>query len=343
MKIENYSRFIQKTVLLIVVLVSFAACEQNNCDNLSQYESIEVDIEVDHLERSLRSLQSWQETVAFFEAHREVADYFLDANQYPNDTILAKRLFRLMQDPNIDSLFMEVEEYFKDFDSKNVAELQSAYRFIKYQYPETKIPKVQTIITGQYNDLYVSDSLIVIGLDFFMGDHAKYPPNDVPAYIVKRYMRESVAPIVLSFISNEFNHIDSSHGTLLADMVNIGKSYYFVSSALPCKPDSLIMGYTSDEMRLVKGNQEIIWANLIENELLYETNHSIKNKFVGESPNIYEISEKCPGRVGGWVGWQIVKKYMDNNPEVSLQDLMKETDAHKIFQLSGYKPKNVVN
>ena len=66
----------------------------------------------------------------------------------------------------------------------------------------------------------------------------------------------------------------------------------------------------------------------------------MKNKFIGESPNVYEISEKCPGRIGAWLGWEIVKKYMDKNPEVSIVDLMNDTDAHRIFQMSGYKPRN---
>ncbi|MCV9388538.1 gliding motility lipoprotein GldB [Reichenbachiella ulvae] len=332
-------RILQNLFFLCVGLLLWS-CGGGDCDQVDRYEDIVVDIPVEHLEEEMKELKSVDHTVAFLEANRAMADYFLDANQYPNDTILAKRLLPLMQNVYIDSLFMEVGEYFSEFDSENISELESAFRIIKHYYPSTEIPRVQTVITGQYNDLYVSDSLIVVGLDFFMGHNGTYPPNDVPAYIVKRYMKESVSPIILSFVSNEFNQIDQSHGTLLADMINVGKSYYFVSQMLPCKPDSLIIGYTAEEMKLVKQNREIIWANLIQNQLLYETNHFVKNKFVGESPNVFEISDKCPGRVGAWVGWEIVEKYMEENPEVTLQQLMAEKDAHKIFQQSNYKPKN---
>ena len=93
-------------------------------------------------------------------------------------------------------------------------------------------------------------------------------------------------------------------------------------------------------MKLVNENQEIIWANLIENELLYERNDYMKNKFIGERPNVSEISENCPGRVGAWLGWEIVKKYMDKNSDVTISELMAETDAHKIFQMAKYRPKN---
>lgn len=335
----------QFIIIKCVVILGFLglwSCETKNCEEQGKYSEIAVSLVVERLENRLVNLDHVDQVLQLFAAHRVMADFFLDANQYPNDTILAKRLLRLMQQPSIDTLVWETQAYFDDFD-ENINELTSAYQFIRYHYPQAKEPKFQTIITGFYNDMYISDSLIVLGLDYFAGENGRYYPNDIPRYIVKRYMKESLAPIVLSFVSNDFNVPDQSHGTLLADMVNLGKSYFFVEQALPCKADSLIIGYTSEEINAVQKNQEVIWANIIENEMLYETSHFLKNKFIGERPNVAEISENCPGRVGAWIGWQIVRKYMDNHPEVSFTDLMAETDAHKIFQQSGYKPRNESN
>ena len=42
-------------------------------------------------------------------------------------------------------------------------------------------------------------------------------------------------------------------------------------------------------------------------------------------------------RVGGWIGWQIVRSYMKNN-NVTLQQLF-ATNAKEIFDNSKYKPK----
>lgn len=325
--------------LIALVSTFILSCETETCES-DAYSHINLDIKVDRLEEQLREMASLDDAIRFIKRNQTAADYFFVANQYPNDTILARRLFRLFQEPSIDSLIIESTQYFENFQFVE-DELESAFRFVKHQYPDAKTPRLQTVVTGFYNDMYVSDSLIVVGLDYFMGTRGKYYPQDIPVYIVKRYSKESVAPYVMSFISNLYNKIDRQHTSLLADMINIGKSYYFVSQSLPCKADSLIIGYTAEEMALVRANQETIWANLIQNELLYETDHFLKNKFVGESPNVVEISEKCPGRIGAWVGWEIVKKYMDKNPDVTLTALMQEDDAHKIFQKSGYKPKNV--
>ena len=342
LKLPTIYQFIITKCALLWVILSLSSCGSSDCSEQGRYQEIEVNLSIQRLEDQLAAFNNVDQVLEFFTENREMADYFLDANQYPNDTILARRLFRLLQQPSIDTLIRDTQAYFSDFD-ENVNELTHAYRFILHHYPSAKVPKFQTIITGFYNDMYVSDSLIVLGLDYFAGENGRYYPNDIPRYIVKRYMKESLAPIVLSFVSNDFNVPDQSHGTLLADMVNLGKSYYFVEQALPCVADSLIIGYTTKEMNAVRKNQEIIWANLIENEMLYETSHFLKNKFVGERPNVAEISENCPGRVGAWLGWQIVRKYMDEHPEVSFTELMSDTDAHKIFQQSRYKPRNEVN
>ncbi|MFY0626433.1 MAG: gliding motility lipoprotein GldB [Reichenbachiella sp.] len=339
MNISIFFRIITSTFLpSIFVLVTFS-CIDDRCNQADFYKEQNVEIEARRLESQLSEFENVENVLEFISKNRMLADYFLDANQYPNDTIIANRMLNLFLDPYIDTLVMESTNYFSDFD-EIINELESAYRFIQFNYPEVKIPRVETFVSGLYNDMYVSDSLVIVGLDYFMGMNGSYHSNDIPLYIVKRYMRESLAPIVLSFVSNDFNKVDLQHKTLLSEMVNLGKTYYFVSEALPCKPDSLIIGYTSEEIKLAKENQEVIWANIIQNELLYETNHFVKNKFVGESPNVVEISEKCPGRIGAWVGWEIVRSYMEKNPEVTFKELMNESDAHKIFQLSGFKPRN---
>jgi uncharacterized protein YjaZ len=50
-----------------------------------------------------------------------------------------------------------------------------------------------------------------------------------------------------------------------------------------------------------------------------------------------EDDAKSPGRVGQYIGWQIVRSFMKKN-EVSLQKLI-HLDEEEIFKKSGYKPK----
>ena len=85
----------------------------------------------------------------------------------------------------------------------------------------------------------------------------------------------------------------------------------------------------------------LIWSRLVQDQVLYSTSHLVKQKYIAERPKTLEVGVECPGRIAQWVGWRIVKKYMETHPEVSLQKLMDTSDAATLFKESGYKPQVV--
>ncbi|NJN42060.1 MAG: hypothetical protein HC811_07415 [Flammeovirgaceae bacterium] len=139
-------------------------------------------------------------------------------------------------------------------------------------------------------------------------------------------------------ISNDYNAIDLNDHTVMADMVAYGKAYYFTKRMLPCVPDSTLIGYSAKEMSGSQKYESLIWARLLEDQVLFSTSHIVKQKFIAERPKTIEVGEDCPGRIGTWVGWRMVDEYMKKFPDTSLPDLMKTEDAKKIFNDSMYKP-----
>ena len=61
-------------------------------------------------------------------------------------------------------------------------------------------------------------------------------------------------------------------------------------------------------------------------------------KFTTDGPFTTAFSKEAPPRIGYWIGRQIIKQYVKNNPFVSLQQLMDEKDAQKILMKAKYKP-----
>ena len=51
-----------------------------------------------------------------------------------------------------------------------------------------------------------------------------------------------------------------------------------------------------------------------------------------------QLDNETPGRIGSWLGWQIVNSYMIQFPEKPLDELLK-ISPQKLFNLSKYKPK----
>ena len=48
---------------------------------------------------------------------------------------------------------------------------------------------------------------------------------------------------------------------------------------------------------------------------------------------------ESPGKTAVWVGWQIVRKFMEKNPDTSIEELMKMQDGQMFLQKAGYKPR----
>ncbi len=298
-----------------------------------------MEVQIERLEKPFFAAETKADIAAFIQANPYFAEQYLQQSEYPTDSAFINPLYGLATNPALDSLARQAMQTFGDMQEQE-KQLADAFRVIKYNYPGFKEPQVKTFVTGLGtlgNDLYVADSLIVFGLDYFIGPEAKYRPQAYE-YILRRYEPQKMVPAAMLLLSNRYNRTNFADRNLLAEMIGMGKAYYFVKSVLPCMPDSLIISYSEQEMADVHHNEGRIWAHFVEKELLFDKTPFTVNKYIGERPNTPEIDATAPGRIGAWVGWQIVRKYMERNPEVSLPELMAETDYRKIFEESKYKP-----
>lgn len=335
--IQNYG--VMRLVQLIFLGLLSLSCEQQACRDTPVAPEEKIALTIHRTEAVLFNSKSPQQVAQFLEEEKDIAVKFLHSNEYPSKDVLAQRMFQLVDDPHLDTLYSEAVSTFNDNYEEFENDLQTLYTWLDFYYPQKKFPEVKTMVTGLYNDMYLSEESIIVGLDFFIGPEATFKPLQLPAYIQKRYTQRHLVPGIAKFIASSYSELGKEN-TLLSEMIDIGKVLYFTGQLLPCTPDSLIIGYSPTEMKNVADNREIIWANLIENDLLYNTEEMMKQKFLGERPSIAEISKNCPGRVGAYIGWEIVAAYMDQNENVTMQDLLAEKNHNKIFDKSRYKPKN---
>ncbi len=329
-----------RIIFFLLILGCLHGCSKNSeCEVQPDITLNSIDIPFERLEAQYQQFETQEDLVKFLNDHPLIRDYFFRSNEYPHDSILHQVIWDRINNPHFTDLIAETTQVFDDIEPLKEA-FESAFAHLKHYYPEARIPKVQTIITGLDNDLYVSDSLIIIGLDYYLGPGAKYRPMGIPEYISRRYSRDFIVPSVMLLygISNQYNQSDLDDRTLLAEMMAYGKSYYFAKRMMPCVHDSLFIGYTHEEITGVEKNQDLIWAHFLEEEILYETNHMTRRKYLDERPKTYEIGDACPGRIGTWVGWAIIRKYMEDHPEVTLQELMKNDNARQLFNQANYRP-----
>lgn len=239
----------------------------------------------------------------------------------------------------LQELHSEVEKKFPATDELG-RDLQVLFQHIKFYFSGFKEPRVVTLISEMdyENKTIYTDSLALISLDLYLGKGHKF--YEFPEYLKQGFEPKQILPdMVSSFAATKIP--PPRDRSLLGLMIYYGKELYLKDLLLPDYSDADKMGYTPEQIKFVEENQAEMWTYFIENNLLFDNDSKLPGRFINPAPfsKFYlEIDKETPGRAGQWVGWQIVRSYMDNNKEVTLQKML-EMDAKTIFDNSKYKPK----
>ena len=120
-------------------------------------------------------------------------------------------------------------------------------------------------------------------------------------------------------------------GNLVESIIHAGKVLYTVNACFPEDKPTTILKYTEDEFKYVQENEGKFWRYLVDQNLLFVDNERDKANFLNEGPYTVGLPEDSPDRMGQFLGWQMVKSFMEQNENVTLLELI-ELDYNKILQ-----------
>ncbi|GHE55870.1 MULTISPECIES: hypothetical protein [Roseivirga] len=284
----------------------------------------------------LEDLTNTEAIDQYLESNPEEYEYFKFVFGFQTPEDLLNENFELLQNPYVDTLYQETLALIS---AQEVAyELDQAFGRLKGIYPDFSAPKVQAVYSAFGKDLFLSDSLIVIGLDYYLGEEASYRPN-IYDYILNRMSPDHLVPQLMQFMSLRYNKTKQDSRTVLDEMIYYGKAMAFAKQMLPCVNDSLIIGYSRQQLADATVSEALIWSHFVEERLLYSEDPTAITRYIDERPSVLEIDKRCPGRIGQWLGWQIVNAYMKETG-ADFKELMAETDAQKILMQSKYRPRS---
>lgn len=321
MKIKNL------IILIIPVFGLILSCKkENNLEN--EISKVQVNLRVDRFEQIFGS--SKNENLPKLKK-----DFpFLFPKQYKDSVWL-----NLMKDPLQKEYLFEIDKVYGDFEvPKN--EIVDLFKHLKYYYNSFNIPRVITLISdSDYRDrVIVTDSIVLISLNFYLGKDTKFYES-YSSYIKKGFESSQITQNMAEEYAKKY--IPSlKNKTFLNDIIYSGKVLYFKDVMLPNALDEEKIGYTKEELQWAESNEGNIWSYFIEKELLYSNDNDLISRFIKPAPfsKFYlEIDSYTPGRLGQYIGWQIVKSYMKNN-QVTIQEMLQE-DEMEIFINSKFKPK----
>lgn len=241
-------------------------------------------------------------------------------------------------DYNMNKVYKEVNKEFQDFSPTQI-KINEAFRYFKYYFPKMPVPVVITYISGFNQSVITSDTILGIGIDKYLGSKNKFYSQLGLTNYIRYNMHKNKIPTdcARAWAMTQFPMSDSMEN-LLSNIIYQGKLAYFTKALLPDEPDSLVIGMSNAHLEWCKKYEDKMWAYLVENKMLFKTDYLVISKFINDGPFTKEFGKNSPGKAAVWVGWQIVTKYMEKQPNVGLQTLMAENDFQKILRLSKYRP-----
>lgn len=342
-----------RSYLFLLLIVSIYSCSVE-----SKVEDAPV---VSHIDVNDIRFQRFDQDLADISSENARADLEFLLNKYPN---LSKLYFEQILGFPVDSdslsnyvqLFLGAQNISRLQDTiryiypemeKQDSDLGQACQYLKYYFPEYKLPSFYTFQSEfGYQTIIFDDGDsdgVGIGLDFFLGEDFAYknidPKNpSFSEYLVRAYNKDHIVKKAIEIIVEDI--VGPNRGSRFIDqMIHNGKKLYLMEKFLPHLHDTISLEFSKKDFDWLIANDREIWSFFIDNNLLYETNQSKIMKYLNPAPHSPGMPVQAPGRTASYIGLQIVKAFAERSPDISIQELVQYPDAQKLMEISKYKPR----
>jgi len=332
-------------ISLTIIISLFSSCKSNHYK--VDISGIEADVKIQRLEKDLFTLNPDNIPQAI-PSLRQKYDGFLQLFSYVintgdiNSSTFSDFMIRFCTDKQNNEVYNLTMKVFPDL-KVTEEKLSKAFRYYRYYFPGKSIPKVFSCISGFNNSIITGDSILGASLDRYLGAGCEfYPRLGIYKYLSDRMTPANLVPdYIYGWGASEWDIsvIGYKDDNALTEIIHNGKLKYYQRCMLPEESTEIIFGFTPDQMKFCRNNEDQMWQYLMEHDLLFSTDQFVIRKLTGEAPFTTFFTNESPGKAAVWIGFRIVESYMMKNPGVSLEELMKETDIQKILEKAKYSPK----
>lgn len=330
------------TIIGIIVLFGASCTKQQRFTDIDQHTQLQ-EINIHRFDLQLANLDTnnlQQEVIKLYQDYPDFMTFFVeDLLEVPTQDTATT--ITLLHDFLSDSLYrtvnLKVVETFADI-TPIQNKIEKAFARLHYFYPEIKIPELYFFISGFNRQVMFNNQILAMGTDMYLG--SDYPLYEEVTYTYMHHsMRPECLPLdIMSVILFRNIRQQNPNPTLLDEMLYRGKIIYLLSVLFQEEDPEEIIGYTKQQWEWCTYFERKIWATILDTKHLFSTDNMTISKYINDAPFTSTVSQDSPGRLGTWTGWRIIESYMNNNPEVTMQELINQQDAQMILSKSNYKP-----
>ena len=335
-------RFKGELKKLLIILTFMVSC--TSADRRVDLEGLDPGVEILRLDIDLFEIDIDsipQQLPWIKERYGEFFDIFnhlIIRTGNPGSPAYPQHLHRFLTDFDIYRIHSETGRVFHDL-TELEAELDKAFRHYMFYFPGYAVPQIYTYISGFNQSVVTAEGIMGIGLDKYLGrDHFFYSELQLPNFQrFNMHPAKISSDCMIAWAMTEFE-FDDSDDNLLSHIIYHGKLLFFADAMLPDLHDTLKTGFSLSHLEWCRGNEAQMWTYLVENKLLFSTDARTINQFINEGPFTSEFTRDSPARAAVWLGWQIVKSYMNRHKDLSLEELMLDNDYQGILNRARYRP-----
>jgi hypothetical protein len=334
-------RTLQTVACLLFLLTTQTACEDDKLNIDVSHINVQLEIErVDQIWPKWTPVSFRSQHPVLISNHGDVYKHYVeDVLQMGSldDSALFTYIRSFTTHQDFQEVFEEVARVYPNLD-KLSTELTGAWQYYQFYFPNRITPKHMTCVGGFNAPFIMTESGVGICLELYLGTQCEfYNYLHWPMYQRNRMTPDHLTPwLIKGWLETDYPQ-PLEEANLLQEIIHQGKIFYCMDAILPQVADSLKIGYTANEMQWAQDHETMVWAHFIDNELLFNSEPSLKGKFLNDGPFTVDLVKDSPSRMGHFIGWKMVREYMNKQDVVNLVSLM-NTPAEEILKESNYKP-----
>jgi hypothetical protein len=328
----------------IAIVVLLASCSSNGKDRFKiDTDKINLKIKIHRFDKDVYALDTNKIEVGIPNLRKKYGVFFDIYTQKimqlgsPDSAKFVPTFRKFLTDSMFHSVYQESLRVFDNV-SDIEQKLTVAFKYMKYYFPEKRIPTVYMHVSGFNQSVVVNDSILSLSIDNYLGADYIYYKDLVFDYELTGMVREKAASdYMMGWLMSEFPQTDYSD-RLLDNMLYRGKIMFLLETIMPQEKEETLMAYKPEQLKWCYANEKQMWTSIIEQKHLFMNDRMLSAKYINEAPSTAFFPAESPGRTGVFIGWEIIRSYMKNNRDVGLKELMNETDYQKILEKSKYRP-----
>lgn len=180
-----------------------------------------------------------------------------------------------------------------------------------------------SVVWGKPYAVVPVDSVMLIALNHYLGpEHESYAHMTAYRRAEKdpKYLPYDVASALAASATGQFTTKDAP--TVLNNLLYEGA---LVEARMRLVPDAKLsdaLGYTPETLADLEAALPDIKTEMAQRRMLYDTDPDLINRLFAGAASSPLLNGAAPGRAARYVGYTLVRRYVDEHPKATLRDLL---------------------